>query len=257
MQLTNATRKMVADLDSARHRRDLGLWKAEGTKCVLDLTAGFRPEIVFATAAWLELHPHIEAREIIPVAARDMGRLSRLSSPPEVIALFGLPSFEPHLPGANELVVALDTVQDPGNLGTIIRTCDWFGVRHIVCSRETVDAFSPKVVMATMGALARVEVSYTSLPEWLATAAAERIDIYGTFLNGDNIYDVNFSDRGSIVVMGNEGKGISPQVEQLITRRIHIPSYPAGQTTSESLNVATATAVTLSEMRRRALTTQK
>lgn len=256
MQLTNATRKMVADLDSARHRRDLGLWKAEGTKCVLDLTAGFRPEILFATAAWLELHPHIKAREIITVATREMGRLSRLSSPPEVIAIFGLPCFKPHLPSDNELVVALDTVQDPGNLGTIIRTCDWFGVRHIVCSPDTVDAFSPKVVMATMGALARVEVSYTPLAEWLEVAANRGVNIYGTFLNGDNIYDLGFPESGSVVVMGNEGKGISQQVEQVITRRIHIPSYPAGQTTSESLNVATATAITLSEMRRRALTSE-
>ncbi|MDE6278669.1 MAG: RNA methyltransferase [Paramuribaculum sp.] len=247
---------MVADLDSARHRRDLGLWKAEGTKCVLDLTAGFRPEILFATAAWLELHPHIKAREIITVAARDMGRLSRLSSPPEVIALFSLPCFEPHIPSDNELVVALDTVQDPGNLGTIIRTCDWFGVRHIVCSPDTVDAFSPKVVMATMGALARVEVSYTPLAEWLEAASARGVNIYGTFLNGDNIYDIRFLESGSVVVMGNEGKGISSQVEQIITRRIHIPSYPIGQTTSESLNVATATAITLSEMRRRALTSE-
>jgi TrmH family RNA methyltransferase len=150
----------------------------------------------------------------------------------------------------NSLVLALDRVQDPGNLGTIIRVADWMGVDTIIASRDTVDVFNPKVVQATMGAIARVKVHYVDLPQFLSSLTD--IPIYGTFLDGTNIYTTPLSPTG-IVIMGNEGQGISPEVEKLVNAKILIPSYPPERPTSESLNVATATAITLAEFRRQLL----
>ena len=144
------------------------------------------------------------------------------------------------------VLVALDGVQDPGNLGTIIRTCDWSGIHHIICSRETADCYNPKVVQATMGALSRVKVHYVDLPMVLDKL---NMPIYVTALDGDNLYDATLSESG-IIVMGNEGNGISLEVRQLISHPLLIPSYPAGEATSESLNVGIATAIVLAEFRR-------
>lgn len=148
-----------------------------------------------------------------------------------------------------ELVLALDGVQDPGNLGTIIRLADWFGISHIICSMDTADAYSPKTVMATMGAIARVRVHYVDLPRLLAECGAD-VPVYGTFLDGTDIYAEPLSAAG-VVVMGNEGNGISDAVAQSVNRRLFIPSFPADRPTSESLNVAIATAITCAEFRRR------
>ena len=155
------------------------------------------------------------------------------------------------------LVVALDGVQDPGNLGTIIRTCDWFGVRRLVCSHDTADCYNPKVVQATMGALARVQVEYVDLVSWLEEIKAlnsqpSTLPIYGTLLNGRNLYeDGAIADRQQgVIIMGNEGNGISEAVRRHITHPLLIPPYPADAETSESLNVAIATAITLAEFRR-------
>ncbi len=146
------------------------------------------------------------------------------------------------------LSIALDGIQDPGNLGTIIRVADWMGVRHIICSRDTVDVYNPKVVQATMGAISRVKVYYADLSDVLRKLR-ESMPVYGTFLDGDNIYATELTEEG-IIVMGNEGKGVSEPVANLATKRLYIPSYPPGEQTSESLNVAVATAITLSEFRR-------
>ena len=147
-----------------------------------------------------------------------------------------------------ELVLAVDTVQDPGNLGTIVRLADWFGIRHIVCSPETADLYNPKVVQATMGAMARVRLYYTPLADFLGSM--DRATVYGTFLDGVDLYRSTLTPRG-VIVMGNEGNGISPELEPYIGSRLYIPSYPAGQPTSESLNVAVAAAITCAEFRRR------
>ena len=152
----------------------------------------------------------------------------------------------------NDLILALDGVQDPGNMGTILRIADWFGIREVVCSEHTADCFNPKVVQATMGAIARVRVHYLPLTEWLAQAVQAGVSVYGTFLDGETIYDAPLT-TGGIVVMGSEGKGVSAQVAALVTHRLYIPSFPAGVPTSESLNVATATAIVCSEFRRRCL----
>ena len=154
------------------------------------------------------------------------------------------------------LIVALDGVQDPGNLGTIIRTCDWFGVRRLVCSLDTADCYNPKVVQATMGALARVQVEYVDLPKWLEEITSQNTQrstpIYGTLLNGRNLYEegaIAERQRG-VIIMGNEGNGISEAVRRYITHPLLIPPYPVDAETSESLNVAIATAITLAEFRR-------
>ena len=138
--------------------------------------------------------------------------------------------------------------QDPGNLGTIVRLADWFGIRHIVCSPDTADLYNPKVVQATMGALARVKVYYTSLPDFLSQVDSSVV--YGTFLDGEDIYHTSLTKSG-VIVMGNEGNGISAKLEPYIGKRLYIPNYPVGQPTSESLNVAVAAAITCAEFRRR------
>jgi TrmH family RNA methyltransferase len=147
-----------------------------------------------------------------------------------------------------ELTLALDGVQDPGNWGTIIRIADWFGINRIVCSEETADAWNPKVVQATMGSIARVDISYTDLPAWI-DQQPEGTPVYGTLLDGDDIYAQELSE-GGVIIMGNEGKGLTEKVRRRVTRRLLIPSYRKDDT-AESLNVAIATAITCSEFRRR------
>jgi TrmH family RNA methyltransferase len=147
-------------------------------------------------------------------------------------------------------MLCLDEVQDPGNLGTIIRTADWYGIRHIVCSPTTADCWAPKVVQATMGALLRVEVSYTPLAEWLQRAHKEGVATYATTLDGNPIHTASLT-RGGIIVMGNEGKGVSDSVLACVSDRLFIPPYPADRRGSESLNVAIATAITLENFRSR------
>ncbi len=244
--------KDIATLDSVKGRRRTGLFVAEGTKCVLDLLQAFECRFLFATEEWLKEYefeyPRFAKSTVYVCSPAQMRELTRLSNTPPVIAAYRLPEPCTHLPNpANELVVALDGVQDPGNLGTIIRTADWMGVQTIVTSDDTVDAFNPKTVQATMGALARVHVVTADLPAWLKACEAP---VYGTFLNGENIYRQALTPHG-VVVMGNEGHGVSDAVAECVSKRLFIPSFPPDVPTSESLNVATATAITLSEFRSR------
>ena len=161
--------------------------------------------------------------------------------------------FEQNTPNINisddTLYLALDGVQDPGNLGTIIRIADWFGITDIFCSNETADIYNPKVVQATMGSIARVKLHYTDLKKLIGSLPPD-YPIYGTLLDGTDIYKENLSAKG-IIVMGNEGNGISPEIRKVINRKLLIPNYPIGRETAESLNVAIATAVTCAEFRRR------
>ena len=152
--------------------------------------------------------------------------------------------------GTDHLVLALDGIQDPGNMGTICRIADWFGIEDIVCSNETADVYNPKAIQATMGAIARVRVHYCDLADCLANARDHGVPVYGTLLDGGNIYDSELSMNG-IIVMGNEGNGISGPVRSCVTQRLLIPNYPTGRITTESLNVAIATAITVAEFRRR------
>lgn len=197
----------------------------------------------------MNAHPLVQADEKDIANLEDLQRASLLKTPQDVIAVF-----EQRNEATNtsvierELCLALDDVQDPGNFGTIIRIADWFGIEHIFCSLGTADVYNPKVVQATMGALARVHVHYLSLTELIE--GLKEVPVYGTFLDGTNIYKQSLSETG-LIVMGNEGNGISAEVRKLINRKLYIPNFPAGRSTSESLNVAVATAITCAEFRRR------
>ena len=241
---------MVASLGTSKGRREEKCFIAEGTKCVMDTIKHFSCRYLLATAQWIEKNGH-ELSGVNPIAVRraDMERMTQLTTPTDVIAVYEIPETVLDESGlSEELTIVLDRVQDPGNLGTIIRIADWFGIKNIICSKDTVDIYNPKVVQATMGAISRVKVHYCDLVELLKTHSD--IPVYGTFLDGDNMYNMDLSPCG-FLVMGNEGQGISEEVGAMVSRRLFIPSYPIGSPTSESLNVSMATAIAVAEFRRR------
>jgi len=230
--------KFVRQLEQKKYRRKEGLFVAEGPKVVGDLLrAGFNAQEIYATKEW-----NSNGKRIQEVTEEELRKVSFLQHPQQVLALFEIPSAK--LSSDSTLSLALDDVQDPGNLGTIIRIADWFGISTIYCSENTVDAWSPKVVQATMGSIARVNIVYTDLKELIQNAS---VPVYGTLLDGQNIYTQELSQEG-IIVMGNEGNGISQTIRPLINRKLLIPQFHEGP---ESLNVAIATAITCSEFRRR------
>lgn len=247
-ELTNSLRKTFASLSSTKYRRELSLFMAQGTKCVLDTIEFFEVETILATSQWINSHGSVvDLYDVTVVKRQDIERITTLSTAPEVIAIYHIPQARcPEIKG--RLSLAIDGLQDPGNLGTIIRVADWMGVSGIIASADTVDVWSPKVIQATMGAISRVNVHYCSLPEFFDRH--NNIPVYGTFLDGDNIYDTSLTEDG-IIVMGNEGKGISHEIARKVNRRLTIPSFPPDRPTSESLNVAIATSIVLSEFRRR------
>ena len=247
-KISKAQVKLVRSLQQKKFRDELGLFVAEGAKCVEELRKSF--ELV---------HLIVEGEN---ATRTEIEQMSGLRTPQGVIGVFrkhhGENGDAPKVlnDAHGDLMLALDGVQDPGNLGTIIRTCDWFGVHDIVCSLDTADCYNPKVVQATMGALARVHIHYVNLPAWLKELKIKNYElkIFGTLLEGKDMYDVMSSCRHdetpAIIVMGNEGNGISQAVRSLITHPIRIPSYPKNAETSESLNVSIATAIVLAEFRR-------
>lgn len=247
--LSAAIRKSVQSLAATKGRRAQRAFVAEGTRCVLDSLPHFALHQLFATPQWISEHPSCE-NVATAVSQSDIQRISLQQSPQPVIAVFELPEIRPFEYNPQEMTLALDCVQDPGNLGTIIRLADWFGIRHILAAPGTADPFAPKVVQATMGALARVEVHRVEdLAETLRSVAAP---VIGTLLDGRDLYrsEVSLTPR-PIIVMGNEGNGISPQVRACLTDAVRIPSFPPGVSTSESLNVAVATSIIVSELSRR------
>lgn len=230
--------KFVRQLEQKKYRKKEGLFVAEGPKVVGDLLrAGFKAHTIFATNEW-----DSQGQTFQEVSDEELRRVSFLQHPQRVLALFFIPTES--VPSVSSLSLALDDVQDPGNLGTIIRIADWFGIDTIYCSENTADAWSPKVVQATMGSIARVNIIYTDLQELISKA---QVPVYGTLLDGQDIYTQELSKEG-IIVMGNEGNGISAPIRKLINRRLLIPQFHEGP---ESLNVAIATAITCSEFRRR------
>ena len=243
--------KFIRQLEQKKYRRREGLFVAEGTKVVGDLLARYQPHSIFATEEWINSPSCIpllskEGPGVVPVSPDELHRISFQQHPQQVLALFPLPSVPAITPEG--LMIGLDGVQDPGNLGTIIRIADWFGIDTIICSEDTVDAWNPKVVQATMGSIARVNIVYTNLPDFLGQLPTD-FPVYGTFLDGKNIYREELSDHG-LIIMGNEGNGISDAVRQRVNRRLLIPDFHQGPT-ADSLNVAIATAITCSEFRRR------
>lgn len=243
--------KYIHSLELKKYRKAEHAFLAEGNKLVQDLLGHFPCKLLVATTSWLEAHPRLMAQETIEVSTEELGRASLLKTPQEVLAVFEIPqyTYDSSLP-VHTLCLALDDVQDPGNLGTIIRIADWFGIRHIFCSQGTVDAFNPKTVQATMGALARVELHYCNLKDFIQAQTCNHVPVFGTFLDGTDIYVQKLSSNG-VIVMGNEGNGVSREIEELVSHKLLIPNYPQGQATSESLNVAVATAIVCAEFRRR------
>ncbi|MCF0196971.1 MAG: RNA methyltransferase [Bacteroidaceae bacterium] len=248
--LSKAKIKWIKSLGERKFRQELQLFVAEGFKLVGELLRVQRPHYVVATAEWAVANAErLRGVEVDVVVPADLQRASFLRAPQGVLAVFPIPrvSVSPTL-ADGELLLALDGVQDPGNMGTIVRIAGWFGVRHIVCSLDTADVYNPKAVQATMGSLARVQVHYTDLPTFLSACHAP---IYGTFLDGDNIYGEALTQHG-VLVMGNEGKGISDAVASRVGHRLFVPPYPEGSQPTDSLNVAMATGIICAEFRRRA-----
>lgn len=244
--LSKAQVKWVRSLQLKKVRDAEAVFVAEGEKCISELKGAFEL-VLLATPE--------------NATAIEIEQMSSLRTPQGQIAVFRKRPSSPiftdlhcHLPSfTHNLLLALDGVQDPGNLGTIIRTCDWFGIHDILCSRETADCYNPKVVQATMGALSRVRVHYIdNLPAALAALREQGFPLYGTLLEGGNMYkeDAIPDKHKGVIIMGNEGNGISEEVRSLITHPLLIPSYPTDAATSESLNVSIATAIVLAEFRR-------
>ena len=236
--------KQIKQLEQKKFRRREGLFVAEGPKVVGDLMKRWRPVAVYATADYMPA----KSVEVQLITDEELRRISFLQHPQQVVALFPLPEPSTINIDPSRLILALDGVQDPGNLGTIIRLADWFGITDIVCSMETVDAWNPKVVQATMGSIARVNITYTDLVDMLAQLPQDH-PVYGTLLDGDNIYQQRLT-QGGIIIMGNEGNGLTEKVRRRVNRRLLIPSYRSDDT-AESLNVAIATAIVCAEFRRR------
>ena len=243
--------KYIRSLELKKNRNKEGLFVAEGHKVVDDLLALRPAMLIVATKEWLQGKHLNERTEVIEVTEEELRKVSFLQHPQQVLAIFEQDSqnaFNATEVDVTKLSLALDGVQDPGNLGTIIRIADWFGITHIYCSQETADVYNPKVVQATMGSIARVSVRYGDL-QALIDNLPEGTPVYGTLLDGENIYQQELDNKG-IIIMGNEGKGISPTLAKKVNKRLLIPNFPEGRATADSLNVAIATAITCSEFRR-------
>ena len=238
--------QFVRSLAEKRVRDQERLFVAEGSKLTEEILASkFVVRRIYTT------RHDLKGKNIEVVDQREMERISQLKTANDTLAVVEQPNHKLSLANLHgKLSIALDGVQNPGNLGTIIRLADWFGVEDIICSRDTADCFNPKVIQATMGAILRVRVHYTdNLPALLQDAHREGLNIYGTLLDGGNIYDEKLASSG-IIVMGNEGRGITDETRNVLTHRLLIPPYPADAPTSESLNVAMATGIILAEFRR-------
>lgn len=254
--LTKNTIKEIKSLEQRKSRLEQSSWLAEGNKMVGDLLKTtdlpFHCKRLVATKEWWQENRQLEriADECYEVSRQDMDRVSLLHAPQDVLGVFSLPdetNISPISAQDKGISILLDEVQDPGNVGTIIRTADWFGVKDIYCAPGTADCFSPKVVQATMSALARVRLHYfkskEDIVQWLSKSNS--VPIYGTFLEGENIYKTELSANG-ILVMGNEGRGISSEIAEMVNSKILIPAMTDEHV--ESLNVGIATAICLSEL---------
>jgi len=246
--------KLIQSLNRKKDRDESGLFLVEGNKMVEEaLRSDYQTETLVCTPAFAESVSEIQfnASEIIETDKDSIQKASLLKNPQEALAVIRQPDqSKPALNPETDLYLALDFIQDPGNLGTIIRIADWFGINTIICSENTVDVFNPKVVQASMGAIFRVKCWYTNLENFLNEISAQKIPVYGTFMKGNNIYSESLTKNG-IVILGNEGNGISEPVSQLITNTLTIPSFSSNASRSESLNVAIAASICCSEFRRR------
>ncbi len=238
--ITKGEIKEIRALAQKKFRDGTGLFVVEGEKLVAEaIQSDFEVVKVFRTEE---------------IGEENMARISLLTHPSPALAIVRKPSDTELVPPTDELVLALDSLRDPGNVGTILRIADWFGIRTILASPDTVEIYNPKVVQATMGAIFRVRVKVCPLPETLAALRSKGVPVFGTFLHGDSLYSAPLAQAG-VIVLGSERDGISPEVEATVTKRLTIPPYPADQPSgAESLNVATAAAIVCGEFRRRFIT---
>ena len=232
--------KFIKSLQQKKYRNQHGMFLVEGLKTVQELLdSNFEPHKLYTTDAAMILADQV-GTELISEA--ELKKISNLKTPNKVLAIFKFPDIKPI--DDREWILALDDIRDPGNLGTIIRLCDWFGIQHLVCSENTVDCFNPKVLQATMGSIARVNIVYTDLLQFITDYKGL---VYGTFMDGEPVYNIKLPQKG-ILVMGNEANGISNEIKNKVDKKISIPQFGGRQT--ESLNVATAAAIFLNEIRR-------
>lgn len=246
--------KYIHSLELKKNRDELGVFVAEGPKVVGDIMARHPNNLrmLVATESWMNANKDNCGNtdcEVIIADSRELSNASFLCHPQHVIGVFEkLDTKQSKDCCRQDLTLVLDGVQDPGNMGTIVRIADWFGIENIVCSHDTVDIYNPKVVQATMGSIARVNVAYTQLEDFFCSLP-KSTPVYGTLLDGENMYASKLSADG-VIIMGNEGKGISHECRKYITHALRIPNYPKNRETAESLNVAVATAVVCAEFRR-------
>ena len=251
--LSKNKQKLITSLGKKKYRDQEQLFVAEGHKMISDLVnTNLKCRILVANDEWFKDNDKlIESTEVIVASDNELKKISALKSTPPVIAVFEQPQVSLNLEQLNsKLSLFLDDVQDPGNLGTIIRMADWFGIENIICTKGCADVYNPKTVQSTMGAIARINIHYIDSESFFNSIESFNLPVYGTFLNGRNIYESELENTG-IIVMGNEGNGISPFVEKQVTSKLYIPTYPLHKQTSESLNVAVATAIVCGEFRRR------
>lgn len=233
--------KLIISLHQKKHRLANGMFLAEGEKVIKELLdSEFILESLYSTDLSFE---SVAKESFFNVSEADLKKMSALTTPNNCLAVFRIPVSK--TVDHKDLILVLDDIRDPGNLGTIIRLCDWFGIKELVCSKETVDLYNPKVVQSSMGSLTRVNINYVDLEDFISKSTSP---IFGTFMDGQNIYKATLPTEG-LIVMGNEANGISEKIEKLIQNRIAIPRFGNLQKT-ESLNVATATAIILSEFKR-------
>ncbi len=243
--------QLVRSLGEKRTRNEMGLFIAEGDKFIRELIdSPLRVRKIYLRDD-IEGEESFDGEHIEWISGKEMERITQLKSANNSLALVEMPrhTFDPAAM-RGRITIALDGVQNPGNLGTIIRLAEWFGVEDVVCSPSSADCFNPKVVQATMGAILRVRVHYMPLDDLISHASASSIPIYGADLSGSNIYDSELSQE-ALIIMGSEGSGLSADVAARLTNRLFIPPYPIDAPGSESLNVAIATAIICSEFRRR------
>ena len=238
--LTKNQTKRILSLSKKKQRSQEQMFVSEGVKVTQEfLDAQYEPIEIFSTDSFYAQY----SNAFVHISTQELSKISSLKTPNKVLAIFRIPKPKPIDDSA--LILALDDLNNPGNLGTIIRLCDWFGISQVICSEQTVDLYNPKVVQATMGSISRVNVSYVNLKSFLENSS---LPIFGTFMDGTNVYNENLPSN-AIVIMGNEANGISQEIEKTIKNRLTIPRFGDLQLT-ESLNVASATAIILSEFRR-------
>jgi RNA methyltransferase, TrmH family len=255
MHISKNTIKFIASLQQKKYRDENQLFVVEGDKIVKELLqSDFVVEKLVATDEWLNDNHRISIKAEIETSIATSDELKKMSSfttPNQVLAIVKYKQSKLEVQKfTNKLSIALDNIQDPGNLGTIVRLADWFGVENIVCSEKSVEIYNPKVIQSTMGAFLRVNVFYSSLPEFIDAAKNFKIPVYGAFLEGEDIYSTGLNASG-IIVMGNESRGISHEIEKMVDRKLAIPSFSNKPSKTESLNVAVATAIICSEFRRK------